>query len=417
VGLFAGFALTQGIGRADVPDDAVAVVEEAPDSEIGTITREEFDRALDQAAARAGMRQVPEEGSRQYADVAQAALGDLLDTVWIQSEAADQGISVSERQIEDQLQQIKDQNFRNDREFQRFLEESGFTDEDVNLRVELQILSTRLQQAVNEGAPGVTPEDVEDFYEATKEQYELPETRDVRLILNSDRAKVEQAKEQLEEDSSPAAWRRIARELSTDPASRNSGGRRPGLTEGLLEEPLNSEIFDAEEGEIAGPLRTPLGFYVFQVEKITPARTQELSELRRQIRSQLAQQQEQSNFTNFITDYGSKWGSRTVCAEELFDLPAPQGGPGSVERCANFAGSGRPQGAPAACYAESPRGGRPDACPAAVAQLMPALPGTVSAIAPLGQQLPQRPRPAGLAPPNQQPLPGALPGVPPGVAP
>jgi hypothetical protein len=53
-----------------------------------------------------------------------------------------------------------------------------------------------------------------------------------------------------------------------------------------------------------------------------------------------------------------------------------------------------------------------------VIQVAPALPGSVDALAPQGQKLPQRPRPAGLPPATeQQGLPGAIPGLPPGATP
>jgi foldase protein PrsA len=404
--LFAGFAVAQGIGKPDPSGDVIAIVEEAPE-EAGEITQEDFDRALEQAAARSNIQSVPEPGSRQYEELKEVAMGDLLDTVWIQGEAAEQDVTVSERQVEQQLGQIKTQNFRTEKEYRQFLETSGFTQQDVNLRVELQLLSDDLQKQVSEGAPPVTQEQIEEYYEGAQEQFELPATRDVRLILNRDRAKVEQAREALEADDSVASWRKVAKQYSTDLASKSNGGLRPGLTEGLVEEPLNSEIFAASEGEISEPVKTPLGFYVFQVETIEPARTQELSEVRQQIKTQLEQTAEQEAFTTFIDDYGSKWQTRTFCADDFI-----------VERCANFEGTGRPETAPASCYEEDPRR-PPEACPAPVVALQPALPGTISVLTPQGQRLPQRPIPAGLTPLPEggQPLPGAVPGLPPGAAP
>ena len=44
-----------------MPDGAIAVVEDAPD---GTITQEEFDRALAQTAARQGLKDVPATTTR-----------------------------------------------------------------------------------------------------------------------------------------------------------------------------------------------------------------------------------------------------------------------------------------------------------------------------------------------------------------
>ena len=60
--LFAGFAVAQGIGKPDPSGDVIAIVEEAPE-EAGEITQEDFDRALEQAAARSNIQSVPEPGT------------------------------------------------------------------------------------------------------------------------------------------------------------------------------------------------------------------------------------------------------------------------------------------------------------------------------------------------------------------
>jgi len=402
--LFAGYAIFRGLGDPSVPDDAVAVVEDVPD-DLGTISKSDFDRALKQSAASAGVDKVPKPGTAEYKNLQDAAIGDQLDAAWIQGEAAELGITTTDKEVANQLQQIKKQNFRSEKEFQQFLDRSGFTPEDVDTRVRLQILSTDIQARVTEGASKVTDADVDDFYEASKAQFEQPETRDVRLVLNKDKAKVDQAKAELEKDSSNRSWAKVAERFSSDPASRSNGGLRPSVSEGLLEQPLDSEIFDAAEGELVGPVKTPLGYYVFEVEKITPARTQPLTgQVREQIRQQLLQQDQQELFSAFVDDYGSKWASRTFCADGFV-----------TDRCANFGGSAHPQNAPPGCYEASPKGGRPPACPAPVTQMVPALPGTVTLLSPQGTRQPQRPIPAGLQAPEATGLPGAVPGAPPSV--
>jgi parvulin-like peptidyl-prolyl isomerase len=425
VGLFAGFAIAQGIGEPDVPSGAIILVEDAPSDDTtvedcngnkaerdpGTITTEEFECALQQTAGQGGLKKVPKPGDKQYEDLKNAALGDLLDMVWIQGEAADHGVSVTKSEVDAQLDQIVTQNFScpkdqdpfDCKELQQFLDSSHFSEDDVLERVKLQLLSTELQKQITDAVPATTDQEITDYYEATKEQFTTPASRDVRLVLNRDKAKVEEAKKQLEADDSDAGWKKVASQFSTDVSSKSNGGLRPGLTEGLVEEPLNSAIFDASTGQIEGPVKTPLGYYVFEVDKITPEQTQPLDKVKAQIRSQLHQTAQQDAFTQFVDDYGSKWQSRTICASGYV-----------IERCSNFAAGAHPPTAPPACYEADPKKGRPDACPAPVIQLAPALPGTVTEAVRQGVRLPQRPQPAGLKPLGQPSLPGASsgPGVP-----
>jgi peptidyl-prolyl cis-trans isomerase C len=401
----AGFGIARGYGDPSVPSGDVALVEEVPE-ETGEVSREDFDRAMEQTAARAGLQEVPEPGDDQYENIKNAAMGDLLDTIWIQGEAADRGLEASQREIEAQLRQIKTQSFRNEREYEQFLERSGFTEEDIRLRVELQLLSDAIQRDVAETVPEVSDDEVSEYYDAGKSAFRQPEVRDVRIILNEDRDRVLEAQAALEQDDSDASWQRVAQRYSSDPSSKGMGGLRTGITEGLLEQQLDRPVFAAEQGELEGPVRTPLGYYVFQVEQVTPPRTQTLDELRGQISTQLEQQAQQNAFAAFVDDYGSKWQSRTFCASDFL-----------VDRCANFVGTGHPPNAQPQCYEEDPRGGRP-ACPAPVVQAQPASPGTITLLNPPGSKLPQTPHPAGEAAPSLTPgLPGAVPGAPTTVAP
>jgi parvulin-like peptidyl-prolyl isomerase len=398
----AGYAIFRGLGNPDVPSGDVATVEDAVPG-TGTITTAAYDRALDQAAARGGVKQTPKPGNPQYDQLKQGAMNDLLDSVWIQGEAADLGITATADEVSSLLKQTISQNFRNQAEFEKFRKQSHFTTKDIRTRIRLQILSNKIQQQIVRGLPPVSQSQISEYYDEAKAQFTQPASRDVRLVLNKDKAKVEQAKGELEGDSSDASWKVVAAKFSTDPSSKSNGGLRPSITQGLLEQPLDREVFSAPQGQIEGPVHSPLGYYVFEVEKITPARTLPLNRsTRSQIGRQLTQQAQQNAFSAFVTDFGSKWRARTFCASDFL-----------IERCDNFVGGGHPASAPAACYGGSSKGGIPPACPAPVTLLSPALPGTVSILAPQGTRLPQRPIPAHL-PPATSAL-GA--GLPPGAVP
>ena len=398
---FAGYAIFRGVGGApSVPSDDVAVVQDAPTG-LGNISKHDFDRALLQSAAQAGVKKVPRPGGDQYEQLKQGAMNNLLDQVWIQGEAAELGIVATADDVTGLLQQTKKQSFRSQAEFEKFLKQSHFTKADVRQRIRLQFLSNKIQQQVLGDVPDVTSSEISDFYNAGKSQFEQPETRDIRVIINQDKAKVDAAKTALEADASDASWKKVAAKYSTDPSSQSNGGLRPSITDGLLPDPVNGAVFAAPKGQIGGPLKAPDGYYLFEVDKVTAAKTLPLDrQTRAQIRSQLTQQRQQDAFNQFVNGFGSKWRARTFCADGYV-----------IDRCDNFAG-GRPQNAPPACYEADPKGGIPDACPAPVQQLVPALPGTVSIVTPQGNRLPQRP----VVPPVSAAQ-GGLGALPPGSVP
>jgi parvulin-like peptidyl-prolyl isomerase len=409
VALFAIVAISVGVGDPSVPDGDVILVEDAP-GDSGEISQDDFEHALEVAAAEAGQKEPPKPGTKQYEEAKEAALTSLIEFAWLGGQAAEMGITVSDQEAAKELKKIKEENFPTEAQFQAFLKESKFTPEDVDQRVEFTIISTELQEKLKEDPPTPSDSEVEAYYEAVKAtQFTQPPSRDVRLIVNKDRKKAEQALAQLEEANTAKDWAKAAKEFSEDPATKEKGGLQKAVTEGTLEEPVDETVFDGVEGQLEGPLESPKGFTIFEVQNSSPESVEELKAVEGQIKSQLGQQLEQADFNEFVADFNDKWLSRTFCAPDYM-----------IERCANFESDGHPSTAPAACYEADPDGGRPEACPAPVFQLVPAQPGTVTPLAPQGNPLAQRPAPAGggeAAPEEAAGAPGAGAVPPPAEAP
>jgi parvulin-like peptidyl-prolyl isomerase len=402
--LFAGYAIADGIGQPSVPEGDVAIVEHVPD-EISEVSEADFKRALLQQAAQAKLKGTPKPGDDKYEELKKAALNELLDTIWIQGEAEELGIAVTPKQIAAELAQIKKTNFKTDAEYQEFLKTSRFTKEDVLDRVKLQLLSTQIQEAITKEAPQPTSDEIVDYYESVKDdQYTTAESRDVRVIVNEDKAKIEEAKAALEKDDSPASWIKVATKYSEDPTTKAKGGLQKALTEELLasQEDLKSAIFDNATDVLVGPVDVEGKFFVIEVDKLNPAKVKSLDEVSAEIKTQLTEQVAQRAFSEFVSEYQSKWQSRTFCAEDVRNVE---------NRCANEEGSGHPASAPPGCYEADPKGGLPKACPAPVAQAAPAVPGSVTLLKPEGERLPQRARPEGLKEAAAGALPEGVPGA------
>lgn len=381
--LFAIVAISAGVGDPSIPADDIMLIEDAP-GDSGEIGKADFDHALELAAAQEGLKKVPKPGDGQYDQLKENAITGLVESVWLEGQASEMGITVSDQEVAKELEKVKKENFPKEAEFQAFLKESRFTPEDIDDRVKLQILSTEIQEKLKEDPPTPSGDEVEDYYEAAKAtQYTQPPSRDVRLIVSKDRGKAEQALSQLEEDNTAKSWNELAKKYSEDPTTKEKGGLQKAVAEGSLEEPVDAAVFAAVEGQLEGPLDSARGFTVFEVQNSSPETVQELKEVEGQIKSQLSQQLEQEAFNAFVTAFNARWLSRTFCASGY-----------ETERCANYESDGRPSTAPPACYEEDPEP-EPEACPAPVFQAVPAMPGSITPLAPQGNPLAQRPVPAG----------------------
>lgn len=332
--LFAGVAIAGGIGKPSLPDGAIAVVSDMPDGDR-EITQEQFDKALQQMAAQAQLEEVPAEDDPQRKEIEGAAFNDLLDIAWITGEAAERGISVTQRQIDDQLAQVAQQNFQCKAEqepfkckaLRDFLKESHYTRDDVLERIEVGLLSNELQTAITEDAPEPTESQLRAYYETFNSQFLLPASTDLRLIQTEKRGQAEKAKAALEKDSSPESWEKVAKRYSTDSLSKDSGGLREGVTAGMFEEKVQSKMDEAPTGELVGPVKGDAGFFVFQIEERNEERTQDFDEVREQLSQQVSQQLAATTQTAFINNYRNVWTARTVCADSVL-----------TDRCVNAGG-------------------------------------------------------------------------------
>jgi parvulin-like peptidyl-prolyl isomerase len=376
--LFVIFAVAQGIGEPSVPSGDVAVVKGVPD---GNISEAEYKRALLQQIGGSGQK-APKAGTKKYEELKEAALGEALQSIWIRGEAEELGFSVTQKQIESELAQIKKTNFPKEKEFQEFLKTSKLTMDEVNKKVELQLLGTEIQEQVLSQAPPASKARIAEYYENEKAtQFTTKSTRDVRLIVNRNKAETEKAKEALDRDDSAANWKVVAQKYSVDPTTKSKGGLQKEISEEFLQGVLKKAIFDSATGEVVGPVGFQGNYFVVEVEKLNPEKVKTLAEVSSQISTQLAQEAQQEYLTQWYEGFESKWRSQSYCASDFL-----------VPRCGNYKGSGHPSTAPESCYEANPKT-PPTECPAPVEQIKPAVPGTVTSLKPKGEQLVQRPRP------------------------
>jgi hypothetical protein len=133
-----------------LPDDVVAFVSHVPLS-LGRLTKAEFQRALVQKAAEAGRSSVPGPNAKDYPRIAERALGERLDSIWIQGQAKEMGIGVRPRGVARELARLKKRAFKNEAQYRHFLKEAHFTNHDVRERVKLQMLSEKIQVRITAG--------------------------------------------------------------------------------------------------------------------------------------------------------------------------------------------------------------------------------------------------------------------------
>ncbi|MCA1730919.1 MAG: peptidylprolyl isomerase [Actinobacteria bacterium] len=301
-------------------------------------------------------------GSPQFEAAKSQIVPQLLAFNLGKAYARENGIEVSGEEIEAEVEQTKEQvgqqaqaagqDLSPDEAFQKALDQFGYTEDQFREEVRTGLLLKKVrEEAVGGEKP--TQQEIEDFYEKNKDtQFKIPERRCIRHILfgPDDEDKAKEVKDELDDGGDFAE---LARENSQDPGSAEQGGDLGCNPKGGFVPEFDEAAFDAEKGDIVGPIKTDFGYHVLEVTDIQEEEEVPFEEAAPKIEDQLSQQRQAAEFDAWIQ---SQLEERNVMYLPGYDpneqpqipgLPpgagAPQGGPPESEAPPEQAA---PEGAP-----------------------------------------------------------------------
>jgi parvulin-like peptidyl-prolyl isomerase len=263
---------------------------------------------LQEFAQQSGAGELSPE-SPQYEAIVAQLMPQLVEIEIAKAYAQEQGITVSEGEVNEEIEVLKDQiaqqaqaqgqDVDRGEAFEGALQQAGLTEEQLREQLREQLPVQEVQERVT-GDAGPSQEEVERFYEENKAaQFTSPETRCAKHILfNKDqREQAEEVKGRLQDGGDFA---QLAQEFSQDPGSAENGGDLGCLGRGETVPDFEEAVFGAERGEIVGPVETEVGYHLIEVTDIREEATQPLSEVEAQIRDQLTTEAQTEEFTAWL---------------------------------------------------------------------------------------------------------------------
>ena len=258
-----------------------------------------------------GEAQLKTQCKTQYEALRDQVVSLLASFEWIEGEAETMNLKVADADVEKRIAEIKKQQFPKKGDFEKFLKDSGYTQEDIEVQTRTELLTNKIRDKVTKGKDKVTPQEIKAYYEKNKQRFAQPERRDLRVILTKTKAKAAQARKAVDSGSFTSA----AKRFSIDQASKAQGGKLPGVAKGQQEKALDEAVFAADQGELSGPVKTQFGYYVFDVTKVTPASQQTLQQSQATIKQLLVSQKQQKAIETFAKDFQEEWQEKTECRE------------------------------------------------------------------------------------------------------
>ncbi len=146
----------------------------------------------------------------------------------------------------------------------------------------------------------VTDEALRQYYEENKARYTQPGRRHARHILiaggGDDKAAEARAQKAYERAAAGEDFAALARELSEDPGSKDSGGDLGEAERADFVGPFGDAVWSMKPGEIRGPVKTEFGWHVIKLESATPDTTRSFEDVRAELEPEYRRSQVEKAF-------------------------------------------------------------------------------------------------------------------------
>jgi foldase protein PrsA len=217
-------------------------------------------------------------------------LGQMVQQQLLDQYARDKKIDVSQAEIDKKQGEAK---ARMGPQFDQAVKAQGFTEADLNQIFRQQVV---IEKAV---APQlhVSDSDIKSYFDKNRSAFDTPAQVRARHILVADPAK---AKEVLAKLKSGGSWDALAKQYSTDPSSKDKGGELGFFGRGQMVPAFQDAAFAAKVGQIVGPVKSPFGYHILQVEEKKPAQRATLASAHDKIKTQLTTQQQSTAIPAFL---------------------------------------------------------------------------------------------------------------------
>ena len=275
-----------------------------------TVTKSDFDRAVQAVEARAGGPIPADQRDR----VLRGVLDQLIGYKVLAQETKARNIAVPDAEIDARINQIRGQ-FPNEEAFTAMLAQRKLTLEQVKSDARQDMAISKMIDAEIAATIAVKPEQVTDFYAKNPDQFKEGESVRASHILiavpkGADAAAKAQARAKaegvLKDVKAGKDFAALAKEHSADPGSAAQGGDLGFFQQGQMVGPFNDAAFSLAPGSISDLVETDFGFHIIKVVEKKPGRTIPLEDVKPQVEQYLQQMNRQEQTEAFVNGLRAK---------------------------------------------------------------------------------------------------------------
>ncbi len=246
----------------------------------------------------------PEEKRNEvYQGIKKKIMDDFAVRTLLINEVNNKKITVSEKEIQDEMKRIK-ASLPADKKVEAFMKENRITKDDLALGIKIKKLVDK--EAGKSTKP--TEKEISQFYAENKDKFVQEESAHVRHILITidakddektkaeKKTKIEGMRKQIVDG---ADFAEVARKNSDCP-SKESGGDLGDIKKGQTVKPFEDAAFSQEINAVGPVVTTEYGYHVIQVLGKNPPKITKLEEVKEKIAMHLEQTKQRDAFGKLI---------------------------------------------------------------------------------------------------------------------
>lgn len=267
------------------------------------ITEDELNIRLDQVAAMYGYDLTSTEGKEIVDYLREQILESLIEEKVILQAAEEKKITVAKDELDKEFKSIRDQ-FSDDKQYKGFLEERKFTEKDLKIYIEHQIILNKLFDEMTKDITS-TSEDVEKYYQDNKEEFFEPEQLRARNIVVKTE---EEAKAIIERLNKGEDFAQLAVQLSIDPtAKENQGDIGFFDKDASLVEEFKDAAFQLEVGEYTKvPVQSVFGYHIIKIEDRIEDHQRTFDEVKEDLEERFVMEEKNQKFSIYVDELREK---------------------------------------------------------------------------------------------------------------
>ena len=227
-----------------------------------------------------------------------ATLSYLIDNKIVEMEADKEDITISDKEIEEEMQNHIDLN-GGEEAFNYALEQSGVTKADVESDIVNYLKIVKLLESEID----ITDEEIKANFDENKESFNEEEQVEASHILVEDEAIANEVKEKLAAGEDFAS---LAKEYSTDTSNAENGGELGFFAKGEMVPEFENVAFSMNAGEISDPVQTDYGYHIIKVTDKQEAKEAVYEDHKDEVKQTLFDEAIQTGYTTWITDKREK---------------------------------------------------------------------------------------------------------------